>query len=404
MRRSRRVLAAVALLALLPLGAAAALEPRALVLLRVEDEGARAVRWGWGRYIARAAGDVAPPDATYVSVLEGLGTADERSSGFALDLGWPVRRTLLSFDPTTTVGFVAFHPARGLAEEVLEPSGDPGAWSLRTVTLRLPAPAVPGLVTIDVHEPAPLRSGEEPVDPEGDIDFWGGYELCAPRTGIEFAWLSTFGDRRPTVALPPGSYVLGVDARWLLICGNSPPAPHVYVDAVEPFEVRAGEPSTVAHTFERGGRLALSATVAGFEGFAAENAPRLTRCFDSSAPDRAFGSEAAWRAAREEDLDTDVRVDPLLHVTAKLTPSAGGRASFPRFDSDAQMTCGARRRAVLGSRAVTLEQLPPGEYELSLSGPRVAPWTTTVTLTREACTEVEVTLELRGPRPRVVAR
>jgi hypothetical protein len=238
MRLSRRSLLAVALLLLLPLGVGAKLEPRALVLLRVEGADGQPVRWWWGRCPLPLDGAAPRAGFTHVVVQDGLGTLDERPCAWAFQIGWPVERTLLVVRPATAVGFAAFDQVHGLVEEVLAPEPAPGAasWSLRTVTLRLPEAEAPATVTFDVLEPeredaATEENGDPPYIPER----W--HDLHAPRTGLQVATHWGGGSRRATAVLPPGSYVLRVSTAPFMMCGNNPPVHHEFIDVTRPFEV-----------------------------------------------------------------------------------------------------------------------------------------------------------------------
>lgn len=231
------------------------LAPKRIVVVRVVDEDGRALPWSFRWCDGPTDSGVQPRDTTYVTVVEGLGSAREERVRQGILCGWPFSCTVIAVEPAATVGLLAFNPARGLVEHAIAANGEGQAWAICAVELEMPARAPLEPVSIEVtFSDVPEAS----VDLDGEADppwRWWDLGFLGPETGIEFARLYDSDVPHRRVALPPGAYAAAFRvSRGFLLCSDTPPTPAHGVEALQPFDVHTGTPTHLAHTFERSGR------------------------------------------------------------------------------------------------------------------------------------------------------
>lgn len=243
----------------------------------------------------------------------------------------------------STVGLAAWSETHGLTEAIVRVPAD--AESPIPVTLRFPAARATGTLRVEPD------GGPERIDAEVH-----SLLIAAPRTGIVVAYVDGFvRSRQSDVVLPADRYLVEVDGRIPAMCGNGSPMTARFASSREVVDVAPDAITTARPRLRTGASLQPTIEVWGESESVEENADRSHEAaVGTIVPSGEPRDDEAWIAqiaVRRDGAD-----DRGLHV---------------RWGWDAMAYATPSQWIPCGRETYSIELLPPGEYVLTVSGPRI---------------------------------
>lgn len=250
------------------------------------------------------------------------------------------------------LGFAAFSASRGYAETVVEagtwaPSKESGGepTTAPSITLELPAPSAAGRLEL-------VEVGGGP----GSLTV----EARLPLTGVVVG--SDGRGRRSElggIELPPGLFDVSVRPSQWLMCGDGAPVEDTALGALCPVVIRANRTSRIRHRYGPARSLKVEIVLASMTA---------ERIFEAKQTE-AYLQSGWWRQARIDEPD-----HWYVHATLQRKDPGTGELSKPMRLTWGWPGCffNTERFVVpLGFDLYSIPLLAPGDYVLTVRGPRV---------------------------------
>ncbi len=250
------------------------------------------------------------------------------------------------------LGFVAYNLQRGYDERIVEAgtwTANPGTEEPRIVSLELPAIADAGRVKL--RESSGERAG---------IPSHTEVKIQVPLTGVELIREGGTELRSSEgMPMPPGKYRLAVRPYFRLMCGDGAPVPNPEAGFERDVIVVSGEATVVEHRYRRAMGVRPEFLIEGSTPAEAEGLART----------EAYLHQGWWNYGRMDEAE-----HWYVHATIQVRNPETGQLSRPsRMTwgwSDCYMNT-ERPVAPIDVPLYSVRQYPPGDYVMTVRGPRI---------------------------------